>query len=187
MDTKQFDKIQSITGWFSTPEMNVLYPFVVALPKNSLLVEIGTFHGKSTLFWRFTNPDIKILTIDICNQKGFGSEAVNITEGIVIPKHIDQEVLDEGNIFQVRGSSHEVVKTFNWDIDFLFIDSLHTYEDTRDNIIEWGSHVKPDHFIVFHDYSSGFPGVIKAVNEYLADNKEAKLISNINGVAVIKI
>jgi phage anti-repressor protein len=115
------------------------------------------------------NPNIRILTIDISTDEGIGRQSNQINSKVHIPKQIDQDVLEEGNIFQIRQSSHEVVKTFNWDIDLLFIDSEHSYQDTKDNLKEWGKFVKPYHFIVCHDYTSEFPGVIQAVDEYIKD------------------
>jgi len=187
MEKAQFDKIQSIDGWFGIPEMNALYPFVVTLSKDSMMVEIGTFNGKSTLFWRFSNPNIKIITIDICSDMGIGTQENQINSGKKIPEQIDGRVLSEGNIFQIRGDSHEIVKGFNMPIDMLFIDSEHSYTDTIENLNEWGGFVKKDHFILCHDYDIGtFPGVVKAVNEYV-ELKLATLVFSGSGVAVLKV
>jgi cephalosporin hydroxylase len=159
--------IQDVQGWFGDGEMNTLRPYVEAIPEHGLLVEIGTFHGKSTLFFRQTNPNIYILTNDICSQEGIGTQENQTTIGTIIPSHIDYGVLAEGNIFQVRGSSHEVVKTFNWPIDFLFIDSEHSFKDTLDTLNEWAKFVKPGHYIGMHDYSTAFPGVEQGIREYM--------------------
>lgn len=67
-------KAQKIQGWFGANEVRLLYPIISALPENALFVEIGTFHGRSTLCWRLINPKIRILTNDICNQDGIGTQ-----------------------------------------------------------------------------------------------------------------
>jgi cephalosporin hydroxylase len=185
MNEYQADKLNKITGWFSVEEMNTLIPYVYQLPENALLVEIGTYHGKSTLFWRFINPNIRILTNDICSQEGLGTQENQTTIGTVIPDRIDPEVLEEGNIFQVRGSSHDVVKTFNWDIDLLFIDSEHSYKDTIDTLNGWGKFVKKHHYIICHDYTPQFQGVIDAVEEYVEDH-HCRLVHK-SSIAIIQV
>ncbi len=188
MTEEQLNKLNSIQGWFSQSEMSSLGPYVEQLPENALLVEIGTFHGKSTLFWRYTNPNIRILTNDICNQDGIGTQENQIHLGTIIPKQIDQAVLEEGNIFQVRGSSHTIVPTFTWPIDFLFIDSEHSYKDTLDTLNEWGKYVKPGHFIACHDYNeNAFPGVVQAVKEYMIQHPNVILDKIASEVCVLKV
>ena len=169
-----------VKGWFNKGDEDTIRPYIQALKPNSLLVEIGTYHGKSTLFFRKTNSNIKILTIDICSEKG-------IYDGYVVemPERIDQEVLDTGNIFQVIGDSHDIVKLFNWDIDLLFIDSLHTYEDTYDDLVEWGTHVVPGGTIICHDHAPTFSGIVKAVKKYADSNDDIKVVDG-GGIAILK-
>jgi len=161
-------------------EMEVLYPYVEKLKPGSILVEIGTYHGKSTLFFRLANPNINILTIDVCDITGMNP---NYDDGnIKIPEKIDDTVLEYGNIFQVKGNSHEVVKRFNWKIDFLFIDSLHSYKDTQDNLNEWGKYLKPDSYIGCHDFTTAFPDVLRAVYD-----SDYQVVEARNGIGILKI
>jgi hypothetical protein len=164
------EKVNRVGGWFNDVDMDILYPYVNRLGSNSLLVEIGTYHGKSTLFFRLANPNIKILTVDIGSQVG--------TPGGVsceIPRCIDKAILDLGNIFQVIGNSADIIRGFGWNIDFLFIDSLHTFEDTMSNLLFWGNRVVANGLIACHDYNKGFPGVMKAVDKYLEINRNFNL------------
>jgi cephalosporin hydroxylase len=172
-------EINKIEGWFFQQDVDMLYPYVSKLKPNSLLVEIGTYHGKSTLFFRLANPKIKILTIDVCDKTGINPKYDN--GHIIIPEHIDEEVLKYGNIFQIKGNSHEVVKTFNWKIDFLFLDSLHTYDDLLQELNEWKVFLKPKSYIACHDYTSAFPDVIQAVADSHITRVEYK-----NGIAILQ-
>jgi cephalosporin hydroxylase len=171
------NELNQIQGWFGDPEIDVLTPYVTGL--TGLLVEIGSFHGKSTLFFRLANPNIQILTIDVCNETGILKEHDDGT--IVIPDSIDKEVLAYGNIFQVKGNSHDVVKRFNWKIDFLFLDALHSYQDTLDGLNEWKRFIKPGHYIACHDYATAFPGVIHAVKD-----SKLPIVEERNGIAVLQ-
>lgn len=170
-------KADEIEGWFSEYEMRLLYPHIQALKPGSLLVELGTYYGKSTRFFRLANKDIRIITIDVCKQ---------YPVQVKIPEAIDPRVLAEGNILQIAGDSHEIVKGFNLDIDFLFIDTRHTYEDTIQNLVEWGKYAKK--YIACHDYHEGFKGVQQAVDEYLQNNKKLSLVDLKGiGIALIKV
>ena len=170
----------SVKGWFDEGDEDILRPYIQALKPKDLLVEIGTYYGKSTLFFRETNPEIRILTIDICNEKGI-YEGYNVE----VAERIDQEVLDQGNIFQVIGDSHDVIKLFNWGIDLLFIDSLHTYEDTYADLVVWGTHVVSGGTIICHDHVSTFSGVIKAVKRYADSHNDIKVVDD-GSIAILK-
>jgi predicted O-methyltransferase YrrM len=177
MDESILKEVDKIEGWFDAGQMQFAFPYISQLAPGSLLVELGSYHGRSTLFFRLANPLIKILTIDVCKQ-------YDVKE--TIPESIDKEVLEKGNIFQVAGDSLEVVKRFNWSIDFLFIDTRHTYEDTKKSIELWAPFVKNGGYILFHDYNEGFDGVRVAVNEWLQNNKEFSKVELINGMALAR-
>jgi predicted O-methyltransferase YrrM len=178
MDAKAiFQEVNKIEGWFTEYECLALRPYVQSIRKDGLLVELGTYHGRSTLFYRLTNPDIRILTIDVCKQ-------YNVAQ--TIPKQIDPSVLMVGNIFQVPGDSQEVVKLFRWPIDFLFIDTRHTYIDTLDTLMEWSRFVKPGGYIALHDYTTGFPGVGQAIEEFIKSNPKYSKIDLKLGIGLLK-
>ncbi len=48
-------------------------------------------------------------------------------------------------------------------VDMVFIDAGHTYEDCKADIDAWLP--KAAKLIAFHDYCPGWPGVVRAVNE----------------------
>lgn len=50
-------------------------------------------------------------------------------------------------------------------LDFIYIDTCHDYERTRQELKESMRVVRPGGWIAGHDYHERFPGVIQAVNE----------------------
>lgn len=157
------EKVNKIPGFFNKAQMEILYPIVIKLDPGSLLVEIGTYHGKSTRFYSLVNPKVKILTIDLV-----GFPEVPGRPGV----KIDEKVLHGGNIFQVLGDNAEIVRGFNWKIDLLFIDGNHLREEVKKDTTNWEAHVGKGGYIVFHDYEPTHNGVIKAVDEWMENNKE---------------
>lgn len=68
-----------------------------------------------------------------------------------------------------RGDSVEVAGAWladgNPEIDVLFVDAGHTYEECLADIVSWAPHVARGGVICGHDYNSAFPGVKRAVHE----------------------
>ncbi len=188
MELKEIIKdTDKIPGWFNPSQMVVLYPIIKDLDPHGLIVEIGTYHGRATRFFSLANPEIKIVTIDIV----YNDVTYNPNRSIH-PLHppeglfIDKKVLEEGNIFQVVGKSGEVAKGFNWKIDLLLIDDGHECEDVQRDTKVWSPSVKPEGYIVFHDYQTKHPGVVKAVNEWMKDNKEFTKVVSKNSLYVAR-
>jgi hypothetical protein len=50
-------------------------------------------------------------------------------------------------------------------VDVLFVDTIHTYEQVRDELSAWGDRVGPDGRILFHDTDS-YPEIRPAIAEW---------------------
>jgi len=68
------------------------------------------------------------------------------------------DILDFSNVFKgepnwtfILGDDMEVVKGWNKPIDHLFIDTLHTFDQTLMELREWGNWVKQEGIITLHD------------------------------------
>ena len=147
--------VAPVQGWFSDGQMRFIEDIIRVLPSGGLLVELGTNHGRSCLYWRLVNPNINILTIDPCVPY----------HAMTPPEHIDDAILAWGNIFQVRQPSQEVIKGFNWQIDCLFVDGDHRYEAAKADIVQWTAKVKSGCPIIVHDYDPAHADVMRACDE----------------------
>lgn len=59
----------------------------------------------------------------------------------------------------------------NGSLDFVFIDAGHGYEAAREDIWRWGPKVRPDGFLLGHDYDAAVhPGVVRAVDRAFKGN-----------------
>lgn len=133
-------RVNLISGWFYPGQMLELYPHLRELKKEHLILEVGTYFGRSALFFALSAPDTQVITID------------------VIPT-VDQRVMAEDNVVQLLGDSVEV--GLNWDgpsPDFIFIDGNHEYEAVKRDIAAWYPRLTPGGVIAFHDYYSE-PGI----------------------------
>ena len=55
-------------------------------------------------------------------------------------------------------------------LDVLFVDTIHTYEQVRDELRAWGEWVRPGGVILFHDTDS-YPEIRRAISEWCRPRK----------------
>lgn len=154
-------KVSTIRGWFSGEEMDAVYGVVKLLKPGSLFVELGTYCGRSTLFFALANQDIDIITIDE-NDKFWGDEDIPVGK-------LDEGVADLPNVEQFLGNFSIFVDDFeDQTIDFLFVDGLHTAEGVRKDLDEWVKKIAPGGYILFHDYSDAWADYKAEIDKWLA-------------------
>jgi len=68
----------------------------------------------------------------------------------------------------------------NASLDLVFIDADHSYEATKADLVAWAPKVKASGILSGHDYNSDFPGVVRAVREFVKASAS-------NGLATPKI
>ena len=144
----------------------------------SKFVEVGSWKGKSSSY----------MAVEIANsKKDIDFYCVDTWQGSVEHQEDDQYKLSElydvfiGNMKPVENyyipikiTSLEASKKFKDNsLDFVFLDSSHTYEDVKADIAAWLPKVKPGGILAGHDYyvdgEDWFPEVKQAVNEMLDD------------------
>ncbi len=142
-------------------------------------LELGASRGKSTLFlakalletggeglttvdtWAWDNNDLEELFRHDFAGDFFHEFAANVAFNEAFQKMV-RPVRKK-----VQAFLQETRQTF----DFAFIDLFHSYEETREVFrllkgkLEAGAH------IIFHDYSNGWPGEVRAIDELIAQNK----------------
>jgi len=98
-------------------------------------------------------------------------------------------------IYPIRDYSFNVLNNkkpkelFDSEIGLLFIDGDHSYNGVKIDL-RWIEFVKKDGVILFHDYyenpAVNFAGVAKAIDEYLQNNRDLKLLKFIDGLIAFK-
>lgn len=118
--------------------------------------------------------------------------AVNATEGQfysidVVPGRLALEPRHHPMV----GDDLEIVKTWDQSIDLLFIDTLHTYEQTKGELDTWSEFVMAGGIIAMHD-TTGLPGPHPgcriALDEFLGRHAEYSAVHypNCNGLSVLR-
>lgn len=167
-------------------------------------LEIGSFHGKSTAilaqFFDYVyaidlwgNVDQGLRNYDSIGQHHFTEFIKNM---------IKLELIDK--VIPIVSSSSVLRTMPKLDLDFVYIDGSHFYEDVKKDIKNVVSHLSETGLLAFDDYKRpgwGYPpfdpnhphhgphdpwsGVARAVDEFLENNKEFKIKEHHLGKVII--
>lgn len=165
--TKTFQHIKDIDGWLTPDETKCLYDLVASLPHDSIVVEIGSYRGKSTVALGLgaLSSGGHVFAIDPHEGAKYGFSMAD-------EKHLIQNLKAfavEKAITVITATSKDTLKTWEKQIDVLWIDGDHEYEAVSFDVRMWGSWVKRGGYIAMHDCGSDkWWGVQQAYNELLA-------------------
>jgi predicted O-methyltransferase YrrM len=150
---------EEINGWLTENEAIGLYKTAKKLDKNAVVVEIGSWQGKSTICIAKGLKSGKIWAIDPFNADG-GFDTTSHEDYIKRKRDTDLLSIFEHNIrkFNVaekivtkKGYSYDLHNEFN-SINFLFIDGDHSIEGCRKDYELYARKIVKGGFIAFHDY-----------------------------------
>ena len=158
--TELLELVKDIPSNYNDDTFEMFVKWIPTLPEGEF-VAFGTGLGKAVVAIALLNPKLKITTIDT------GAPYLSVGENInVYQKRILDPIAAHGLLgkiyFEVADS-----RTFPWDKPLvgLNIDSGHSYELTKDEIIRWTPWVMKDGLIFFDDYLIERVGVKQAVDE----------------------
>jgi len=142
-------------------ECDVISELIECLPRDAVMVEIGTGGGRVTalLAYSCVYTQRMVYTID--------SEDENDRYRWYEDPQVVIERLGLGQYVKfVQGKSQEVCRDFDRQVDFLFIDGSHKYRDVLADIINWHPLIKKGGIMSGHDFDpncSDGRQVIKAI------------------------
>jgi predicted O-methyltransferase YrrM len=142
-------KFQNIEGWFDFPEA---YDFFIDnIPDGGVFVELGSFHGKSIIYFALRSKDknknVYINTVDFYYRKELVENLNNF--GIT-------------NVNVIVGDSRNIKMS---PVDCVFIDASHEYDNVCRDINNWLHQIKPGGILAGHDFL--MKDVRKAVEEII--------------------
>ena len=158
---KVFPLIDKVEGFLKTPKQEFWF-FTTALhaPNNAVIVEIGSFKGRSTVSFGFgcVGSGKHIYAIDL-----FEGDGANYGKGDF--QEMFQSNVDRCGLTQYITAikKHSIDASGQWEkpIDILFIDGSHEYEDVKADFKAFYPHVKKGGIIAFHDIKGMWDGVIR--------------------------
>ena len=164
----------NVEGWMTEPELTWLHEHA---SKSQCVLEMGCWAGRSTTtLCAATN----VIAVDHWHGdwymkmwlgKKYESELVRIRESF-FRNH--QARIDSGQLSVVEISTATATGIFellnflkanNLTPDMVFVDATHDYQSAKDDIELAKLISTPDALLCGHDYCSGYPGVVEAVDE----------------------
>lgn len=163
----KFTKI--IDGWLSIQEGLFLYKLASRINNDGVIVEIGSWQGKSTIWLASAIRDKKNAKIYAVDPHT-GSPEITKEFGKVdtyktFLKNIKQAGLSS-KVIPIRKPSLEAVKDFIEKADIIFIDGSHRFADARADFLHWKVYLKKGGWLVLHD-ATVLPGPWKVAKKYL--------------------
>jgi predicted O-methyltransferase YrrM len=135
------------------------------IKERSIMVEIGSYIGESTTI--FAKYFDKVISIDPFLDN---YDPKDIACTFAPFEEVYQQFLKNTetftNIQQIRKKSDDAIEDIG-EIDFLYIDGLHTYDQVKKDIANYLPKIKKGCYIGGHDYHPAWPEVMNAVNEIL--------------------
>jgi predicted O-methyltransferase YrrM len=129
------------------------------LPTSSVLVEIGSFLGASTVFIAEGISDTsKLYCIDT-----WQNDAMSEGRKDTYRQFQNNVKKFKHKIHSIREWSYEAALSFDLGIDFIFFDGDHSYEGVKKDFDLWSPKMKNGSVMVFHDsgWAEGVQRVIK--------------------------
>ncbi|OKH55464.1 glycosyl transferase family 1 [Calothrix sp. HK-06] len=154
--------VESVEGFMIPGQEEYLFNKVKSLPEDAVIVEIGSFKGRSTVAMSYAcvGTKRKIYCIDTWDGNDSDFSERNFFE--IWQENIQKNNLEE-YVVPIPGYSHDVLKRWhelgdNNAIDFIFIDGSHQYLDVLKDFELSFPLVKDRGWIAFHDVIYTWPG-----------------------------
>jgi MMP 1-O-methyltransferase len=168
--------IKDVPGWLSDEEGEALYELARDCTGRGVIVEIGSWKGKST----------------IC--LGLGSRAGSGVPIFAVDPHADyrhgefKDNVERAGIADlvtpVKGLSQEVVDTCDEPIELLFVDGSHEEDDVREDFQKWVPKVVDGGVVAFHD-TTWHAGVRRVVAEEIYASRGFKDVRFVIGSTTV--
>jgi predicted O-methyltransferase YrrM len=164
----------NIQGWMHGCELEFLYNIVQTMKKNSIVVEIGSWKGRSAHALasgiKNSNKKMKLFCVDTFLGVSGNVRQTDEAKVTSIREIFENNMKDfDYNILQL--TSEEASRNFkDGSISLIFLDCDHSYESTSNDLNLWFPKLKKGGLFVGHDYNEETPGCFNAVNEYFSND-----------------
>jgi predicted O-methyltransferase YrrM len=155
-----------VPGWLGPAEGRLLYRLAAAADPAGMIVEIGSWQGRSTIWLAAgarSGLGARIAAIDPHEGTSLRNPG-ETTEPALRANLARAGVADQVEV--VVGTSADVAARWREPVSLLWIDGDHSYEAARKDFELWEPFLLPDASVAFHD-TFVFPHVERVVRELL--------------------
>lgn len=136
------------------------------LQYNSVGCELGVFEGDFSEILLSSGKFQKLYLVDLFSGPAWNG-GKHYPDAGVLYEFVNEKFSNNTEIVSViKQNSTDFLKLTNIKFDFIYIDTIHTYECLSQELSLAHKIIKPSGYICGHDYCSEFNGVIDAVSEF---------------------
>ena len=163
--------LKDIAGWLAVEEAYWLYSAAAKLPEGSTIVEIGSYHGRSTIALALgaKQSGSVVYAIDPHHVHEAGGYPFGPADNVAFMRNI----LAAGVVEWVRvmniWSACLDPRDLKLDIDLLFIDGQHEHGYAAWDFRNYAESMGHGRFVAIHDSTGAWEGPTRVVQEALAD------------------
>lgn len=160
--------VADVEGWMSPGQGATLYDTAARCPDDGLIVEIGSFRGRSTIVLATAaDPSVRIVAIDPHAGNDRGPQEIDGFEDEAADDHavFNANLAAAGvadRVRHVREFSDVALDQVDGDVDVLYVDGAHRYAPALADIRVWGDRVRDGGTMLIHDSFSSI-GVTLAI------------------------
>jgi predicted O-methyltransferase YrrM len=152
-----FALAEPVEGWLSEAQAQRLWEAAERVPRGGLLVEIGSFRGRSAIVMASALADgARMVAIDphAGGDRGPQEIAPEAERGEADHRAFAANLRAAGvesRVEHLRLMSSEAHDAVDGVIDVLYIDGAHRFAPARDDIVRWGARVRGGGTMLVHD------------------------------------
>eukprot|EP00929_Paragymnodinium_shiwhaense_P065561 TRINITY_DN32850_c0_g2_i1.p1 TRINITY_DN32850_c0_g2~~TRINITY_DN32850_c0_g2_i1.p1 ORF type:complete len:421 (+),score=70.62 TRINITY_DN32850_c0_g2_i1:86-1348(+) len=135
------------------------------------MAEVGVNDGRTSERLLKVLPNLKLILVDPfehADDEYWNTEAWEREERVGLADSLWQLTAPFRNrtVIIAQRSSDAVDMIAEGSLDLVFIDGDHAYDAVSRDLLEWLPKVRPGGILAGHDYSLGFPDVVRAAHEF---------------------
>lgn len=181
MIESEMDKIRklvdSVDGWLTDAEGELLYNLAKNCTGEGVIVEIGSWKGKSTIWLgkgSLKGEKVKVYAIDPHTGSSEHKKAYGKVWTFEEFSHNIKNAQLDDVVIPIVKTSEKAAKNFDDPVEFIFIDGAHEYELVKLDFELWFPKLINGGTMAFHDTMA--PGPKKVVEESLYKSKNFRTV-----------
>lgn len=166
--------VDGVDGWLSPREGQALFRRAAACRGRGVIVEIGSWHGRSTIVLAAasrTSSAIPVHAVDPHRglpARGAGPSLASFRANLAAAGVADLVVTHVC-------TSAEAVRTFDQPVELIYIDGAHDYPSVLADFRSWYPRVLDGGVMAFHD-TIGYPGPRQVVRDHLYRSRQFRRV-----------
>ncbi len=149
--------VSSVEGWMTDAQARRLWDAASAVPAGGIIVEIGSFRGRSMIVLAHAaDPSVELVALDphMGGDRGPNEydpdDALGDADYDTFHANLRAAGVDD-RVRHVRALSAEALGEVQGELDLLYVDGAHRYAFAKPDIEQWGNRVRDGGHMLIHD------------------------------------